>query len=235
MLNEQQRCGVFFPWIRCSSHTFKWFIHVNIRWTGAISQGHKQFRCWYATFAVCSTCTWDVNTFTYTRTHTSMSVIASIKANWSKGKAFFLKKGRNMKYSRDMCKEKKKKAQRWPTAISQSPFYVWNVCGQAKPVCEGATVSKMASHGQARCLSTHRLINLNVCPRSVPSLTVSPHSSSGFSQKAPACQANRPSQALISGSMFTFYCALWHPLISLIPVWYQIIDTVGLLAKSGVL
>ena len=175
-----------------------------------------------------------IRLLTHALTHPCL-LLLPLKQTGAKAKLFFLKKGGTWSIHETCVKKKKKKAQRWPTAISQSPFYVWNVCGQAKPVCEGATVSKMASHGQARCLSTHRLINLNVCPRSVPSLTVSPHSSSGFSQKAPACQANRPSQALISGSMFTFYCALWHPLISLIPVWYQIIDTVGLLAKSGVL
>lgn len=51
----------------------------------------------------------------------------------------------------------------------------------------------------------------------------------------PACQANRFSRALISGSAFAFFCALRHPLISLIPIWHQIIDTAGLLANSGVL
>lgn len=114
-------------------------------------------------------------------------------------------------------------------------FYMWTVCA-----CK--CVPWAMPDGVSRCKRRHAIERLTVCLHIVLLSCVSIHawchlspSPPLFLWSFPACQANKPNQALISGSMFTFYCALWHPLISLIPIWYQIIDTVGLLAKSGVL
>ena len=49
---------------------------------------------------------------------------------------------------------------------------------------QGATVSRMASHGDADCLSTHSIINLNVHPHTVPSLTISPSLPQAFPRKS---------------------------------------------------
>lgn len=95
--------------------------------------------------------------------------------------------------------------------------------------------------GLPRCERWYAIEKLTVCLHILLLSCVSIHAWCHLSPSPPlflcsfpACQAHKPNQALISGSMFTFYCVLWHPLISLIPIWYQIIDSVGLLAKSGV-
>lgn len=132
-----------------------------------------------------------------------------------------------MKNSWDMCKEKRLQHDQ------QLSFklYMWIVC-----VCV-----RRLPDGLLRCERWRTIEKLTVCLHILLLSCVSIHAWCRLSPSPPlflcsfpACQAHRPNQALISGSMFTFYCVLWHPLISLIPIWYQIIDSVGLLAKSGV-
>lgn len=141
-----------------------------------------------------------------------------------------------MKNSWDMCKGERK-APRWPTAIIQRPFaceirvrasevYFFGAMLDGVPPCK--RWHPMERWGLTVCL--HTVIKPGIRPCWVPSLTISL-----LLWSCPACRANRPNQAFISDVIFTFFCALWHPLIPLIPIWYQIIVTVVLLAKSGVL
>lgn len=99
--------------------------------------------------------------------------------------------------------------------------------------CELCVCVRCLPDGVPQCKRWHAIERLTVCPHIVLLSCVSIHTWCHLSPSPPlflcsfpACQANKPNQALISGSVFTFYCILWHPLISLIPIWYQIIDTV---------
>lgn len=71
------------------------------------------------------------------------------------------------------------------------------------------------------CMSIHTLCHLCPSPATLP--------------RSHTRQANKPGQAFIFGLVVRFSCTLWHPLISLIPIWYRIIDTARLHANSGVL
>lgn len=110
---------------------------------------------------------------------------------------------------------------RWPTAIAQRPSMT-NVCQSEVLGWDGVP--------QGGLLSVLMLRDYTAYPSTLGAI-----SHRLLLPSFPACQANRFSRALISGSVFAFFCVLWHPLISLIPIWHQIIDTAGLLANSGVL
>lgn len=85
-----------------------------------------------------------------------------------------------------------------------------------------------ASHREADCLSSRCVITQRIHPRSVPSLIVSSYHLSWYAKQTDLARH------WFLAPYSHFFCALRHPLIALIPIWHQIIDTARLLANSGV-
>lgn len=98
-----------------------------------------------------------------------MSVIASIKANWSKGKAFFLK---NMKYLRDMRTEKKKKLRDDPRLLVLS-------------LCEMCAGKQSLFVRVPRCQRWHPMDRLAVCRHIVLLICMSVHALCHLSPSPP--------------------------------------------------
>lgn len=159
-----------------------------------------------------------------TRACTRLPLPLSLQHRWVEERLEKNKKG--LKNSRDKCKT--------PTAVILRPFaskiHV-RVHASALEVAlwfyHGGGGSPPRPNTEALCLSAHRVITLCLpavshhLPLFLP-LLVSQH----------AWQTHCGSGSM-PGRRFTFYRALWHPLISLIPIWYQITDSGGWVARSG--
>lgn len=135
-----------------------------------------------------------------------------------------------------MCKGERK-APTWPTAIIQRPLACETLVRASAVYFFGAMLDgvpptkrwhPMVRWGLTVCL--HTVIKPGIRPCWGPSLTISL-----LLWSRPARRVNGPNQGFISDLNVTFFCVLWHPLSPLIQIWHQILVTVLLLARSGVL
>lgn len=155
----------------------------------------------------------------------SLPFIASITANWSKGWKrhfallfFFLKKGEHWKIHVGGKRF-------WDDQQRSLKGSLWQMCVRAKCVLwvlgrDGVPQGALLSLLTLRCYNAH------------PS-TLGAISHHLLLPAFPACQTKQIQPGIDFWLRIAFFCSPRHPLISLIPIWHQIIDPAGLLANSG--